>query len=178
MAERSRNTFRRHLVLASATASATFAAIIALSLFVPLAFELDRTDLTPEIAGGIAEHFLYLHAAFWPVVLCSLVSSVATALLLYRAMVQPLVRFTRVFQRLERGEIPSAITIRARDYLSEEARALNAMLGALSAQRTRRDQAAMRIAEIADELSGTADQGDPRVRELLDELSGAAKQIG
>jgi methyl-accepting chemotaxis protein len=178
MPERSLDTFRWHLVLASATATIAFAAVIAVSMFAPLASQLDRPDLSPQVAGGIAEYFLYLHAAFWPVVLCSLASSVVTALLLFREMVQPLVRFMRVFQALERGEVPAPVTIRARDYLRDEARALNGMLVSLAARRAQRELAAQRVAEIADDLSSMAGASDPHVRDLLTELTGAAKQIG
>ena len=128
---RTHNTFRMHLVLTSAISTLAFAALTAASLFVPLAAQLDRPDLDPVMMGGISQHFLDLHRAFWPVVLGSLLASILSALLLFQRMAGPLKRFVSIFESIARGDVPPPITIRRADYLTEETAALNRMLTAL-----------------------------------------------
>lgn len=128
---RTRNTFRMHLILTSALATLAFGALTGASLFVPLAVQLDRHDLDPALMGGIAQHFLDLHRAFWPVVLGSLIASILSGMLLFQRMAGPLKRFVHIFESIERGELPPPITIRRADYLTAETAALNRMLLAL-----------------------------------------------
>ena len=137
--QRTRNTFRIHLVLTCAIATLSFGILTAASLFVPLAVQLDRHDLDPELMGGIAQHFLDLHRAFWPVLLGSLIASILSGMLLFQRMTDPLKRFVRVFASIERGDVPPPITIRRRDYLTGETAALNRMLVALREARNQRD---------------------------------------
>ena len=79
-------------MLTGSIATACFALTIALSLFLPIGMELARTDLSSPEAFGLAQHFLYLHGALWPLVLVSLIASIATANVLYRRMRAPLIR--------------------------------------------------------------------------------------
>lgn len=133
---RTRNTFRNHLILTSAIATLAFGALTAASLFVPLAVQLDRSDLDPVMMGGISQHFLDLHRAFWPVMLGSLLASILSGMLLFQRMSGPLKRFVSIFESIERGEVPPPITIRRADYLTDETSALNRMLVALREKRT------------------------------------------
>jgi len=137
--QRTRNTFRIHLVLTSAIATLSFALLTGTSIFVPLAVQLDRHDLDPTSMGVIAQHFLDLHRAFWPVVLGALIASILSGMLLFQRMTDPLKRFVHIFESIERGDVPPPITIRHLDYLTAETAALNRMLAALREARTRRD---------------------------------------
>jgi hypothetical protein len=135
---RTRNTFRIHLILTSAIATLAFGALTGASLFVPLMVQLDRHDLDPSIMGGISQHFLDLHRAFWPVVLGALIASILSGMLLFQRMAGPLKRFMSIYESIERGEVPPPITIRRLDYLTTETAALNRMLVALREARTQR----------------------------------------
>ena len=167
--QRTRSTFRLHLLVASTTTTLAFIAVIALSLFLPLASHLDRQDISAAVTAGIAEHFLYLHSAFWPVALCSLAGCVASALLLYRKMTGPLNRFVACFEQIGRGEIPQAIVIRTTDYLSGEADSLNEMLAILRDRERERAEANDEIDQIADELQSHC-AGDAAATELIAKL--------
>jgi methyl-accepting chemotaxis protein len=173
-AERRRSTFRQHLVLTGVASTAVFAALVGASLFVPLVVQLDRSDLDRQTAGVIAEHILYLHRSFWPMVLGALLASAASGALLYQRMTGPLVRFTHAFAQISRGELPRKLILRRVDYLSEEAHALNAMIDALGERAAAREAGLARGLELVDDLaaSGTDDQ-----RRILDDLRDALKGI-
>jgi methyl-accepting chemotaxis protein len=136
---RTRNTFRTHLILTCAISTLSFGALIGASVFVPLSVQLDRADLDPGVMAGIAQHFLDLHRAFWPVVLGALLASILSGMLLFQRMTGPLQRFVDIFERIERGDVPPPLTIRRLDYLTAEAAALNRMLAALREARGQRD---------------------------------------
>ena len=163
-------------MLTSALATLGFGSVIALSLFIPLGFALDRAPIGSAESAGIADYFLYLHVAFWPVLLCSLIASVVTALILYRRMTEPLVRFVRAYGAVERGEPPADITIRRSDYLGAEADALNRMLGSLRARSRERNDALADILGAVDELAtaGTDASVVERVREAVKRAGGIA----
>ena len=166
---RSLTTFRLHLLVATVISTSCFVLISALSLFLPLAMHLNRTDLQDPAVAGMAEHFLYLHAAFWPVVLGSLVSCVASSLLLYQKMVGPLVQYMRCFRELEKGNCPDPIVIRKTDYLSDETRVLNQMLET-STERTRlRAESVAEIESIASDLLESSN-GNDRISALASRL--------
>ena len=137
--QRTRNTFRAHLILTCAISTLSFGLLIGASVFVPLAVQLDRPDLDPDVTAGIAQHFLDLHRAFWPVVLGALIASILSGMLLFQRMTSPLQRFVGVFESIARGEVPQPLTIRRLDYLTAEAEALNRMLEALRQARAARD---------------------------------------
>ncbi len=166
---RSLSTFRLHLLVATSICTACFVAVSGLSVFMPLAVHLNRTDLQDPAVAGIAEHFLYLHAAFWPVVAGSLVSCVASSLFLYRKMVGPLFQYVRCFEALERGDCPDPIVIRKTDYLSSETRALNRMLEAVADRERLRTDSAAEVEAVASELMEPG-SGNARISELASRL--------
>lgn len=175
--KRRRSTFRHHLVLTSAVSTAAFATLVGASLFIPLVAQLDRPDLDHQTAGGIAEHILYLHRSFWPVVLGSLLASVASGLLLYERMSGPLVRFLGVFRRISRGEIPDKITLRRVDYLVEEAAGLNEMIEALAERATERGASLARCQDLLADLEAFARDHSPQECRVLDQLREALKAV-
>ena len=128
-------TFQIHLLITSLFSTGAFAAVIAVAVFVPLAAQLGRAELDSEGIVGLADHFLFLHAALWPVIGLAFVSCVVSSTILYQRMRSPLVRFMRVFENVERNEPVEPIRIRKLDYLAEEERALNRMIVAFARRR-------------------------------------------
>lgn len=166
------HALRSHLMLTGSLATACFAAIIALSIFLPIGMELGRTDLGSPEAFGLAKHFLYLHGALWPLVLVSLIASVATANVLYRRMRAPLIRFMRCWDAIGEGRVPAPLILRASDYLSDEADALNAMIAAVRRREASRAEAVARLEELVADLA--AEKVDP---ERIAELHAITKQL-
>jgi hypothetical protein len=168
-------TFRWHLVLTSVCVAIVFAVIAATTLFVPLFVHLDGNEFTSEEMGGIAGYILHLHATFWPVVAGSLLASVASGILLFERMRSPLVRFVAAYAELEAGRIPRQLEIRTRDYLQDEADALNRLIGA---ERCRR-AALLREIERLHHALAEASQGDPsaKSRQALAEAEEAVEAL-
>ncbi len=170
------STFQLHLVLTLGVLAGAFCLTIGLSIFVPLAIQLGRSDLDPHVVGGIGRHALDMHATFWPMVLVCLAGSVAGGMLLYRRMTSPLIRFLRAFEEVRRGEVSEPIVIRKRDYLNREADALNQMLSALATRAQERDRVVEKLLRVADDLPATASLGIEST-ELLRELRDLAKAL-
>lgn len=173
---RNLSAFQLHLVLTLSAVTGAFCLTIALSIFVPLAMQLGRADVDPQLMGGVGRYALDMHATFWPVVLVCLVASVAGAMLLYRRMTSPFVRFLRAFDQIARGEVPEPVVIRKSDYLNREADALNAMIAALAERAHERERAVEELIRIADDLPATASLGIEST-ELLRELRDLAKVL-
>lgn len=169
---RTLRTFRTHLWLSGAFATFCFAVVLALSIFLPVAMQLGRTDLRSAEAYGLAQHFLFLHSALWPLMLLSLIASVVTANVLFQRMREPLVRHVRCYDAIAEGLIPAQLTIRATDYLAEETDALNEMIGRLRAGQAVRTEA---IARLEDAIADLATRGV--ADELLSELQDIAKRL-
>lgn len=150
---RTLRTFRTHLWLSGSIATLCFAVVLGLSIFLPIAMQLGRADLRSPEAFGLAQHFLFLHSALWPLVVLSLIASVATANVLFRRMREPLVRFSRCYASIESGVVPAQITIRTTDYLADEADALNGMIASLRRQQAVRSEAVARLEETIGDLA-------------------------
>ena len=163
-------TFRNHLVLTSLTVTGVFVVIISLSIFVPLAAHLSRAALDDATAAGLADHFLFLHGALWPLVVLSLVSCVASSVLLYQRMRAPLVRFVRCFDSIGGGAVPERLVLRTGDYLTAEAEALNRMIDSLASRASNRESASRRLDAILEDLASR--EVDPI---LIEELVAAMK---
>lgn len=149
---RTLSTFRGHLIATSLLATLVFGVVMALAVFVPLGAQLGAVPVDSDRAVGLADHFLFLHSAFWPVFLLSLLSCVLAASLLYQRMRSPLVRYSKSFAAIVAGSVPDPIVIRAGDYLTEETDALNAMLRTLKARESARRHAAERLDEVMADL--------------------------
>lgn len=162
--------FHRDLILTASAVAITFVIVMSAAVFVPLAARLHQFAPDERIAAGIADYILFMHSAFWPVVLVSWISCVASASILYRRMRSPLARFVQAYRAIAEGEDrPSAVRIRATDYLSDEAEELNCMLAALAKRADARESIVRRLGELEWEL---AEQGvDPALRTELAEIA-------
>ena len=149
---RTTSTLRRDLVLTSCLTTAAFALVVCVSVFVPLAAQLGRAEMSSTEIVGLADYFLFLHATFWPVIGLSLAASISSGLLLYVRMRAPLVRFVRVYRAIQAGDVPSTLRIRSRDYLWEEADALNDLIHAMGKRDRRRADFAARFSDLASRL--------------------------
>jgi methyl-accepting chemotaxis protein len=165
------------MILTALTATAAFAAVIAASLFAPLIAHFDDSTLSPEARAGIADHFLYLHSSFWPVVGVALLSSVVSAVVLFQRMAAPLVRMVRSFQSIEGGRVPGPIVIRKADYLQEEARALNAMTQSLRGRWSALHASEVRLREAIGELTEHEAELPPSLRSALDALRKSGTEL-
>jgi hypothetical protein len=169
---RTLRTFRTHLWLSGSIATLCFAVVLGLSIFVPIAMELGRADLRSPEAYGLAQHFLFIHSALWPLVILSLIASVVTANVLFQRMREPLIRFLHCYAAIERGIVPAQLTIRAADYLADETDALNGMIASLRRQQAIRNEAVSRLEEaIGDLASRSVPEG------VLSELQDIVKRL-
>lgn len=164
-------TFGLHLTLTAACVTGVFALLAAATLFVPLFTRLDESALSPDAKGEIAGYVLHLHRSFWPVVLGSMIASVASGMLLFQRMRAPLVRFVRVYADLAGGRSPEPLTIRGRDYLQEETEALNRMIEAQDARRAALHDELERLGEI---LASP----EPALDDAVEAIERMRKQIG
>jgi len=165
-------TRRTHLWLSGSIATLCFALVLGLSIFMPIAMQLGRADLQSAEAYGLAQHFLFLHSALWPLVLLSLIASVVTANILFQRMREPLIRFIRCYESIAEGGVPAQITIRAADYLADETDALNGMIASLRRQQTVRGEVVARLEEAIGDL---ATRNVPE--SILSELQDIAKRL-
>lgn len=170
---RTLRTFRGHLVLTGAIATLSFAAVIALSILIPIGTQLGRADLGSAEAYGLAAHFLFVHAALWPLVALALGASIAAGHFHFQRMRQPLIRFTRAFEAIASGSVPAPITIRSTDYLTDETDVLNAMLSALQRRERARGEAIARLEELTSELGsqGVSERTIGELREIVEQLA-------
>lgn len=169
---RTLRTFRTHLWLSGSLATLCFAVVLALSIFLPIAMQLGRVDLRSSEAYGLAQHFLFLHSALWPLVLLSLIASVVTANVLFQRMREPFVRYVRCYDAIAEGTIPAQLTIRATDYLAVETDSLNSMIASLRLQQAVRSDALARLHEAITDLASRAGNED-----VLGELQDIAKRL-
>lgn len=165
-------SFRNHLWLSGAIGTLVFSVVIGLSIFAPIVAQLGESGARASELPGLTKHFLFLSESFWPLVLVSLVASVATSNLLFRRMRAPLVRYVRIYAAIADGFVPAQLAIRASDYLTEETDALNAMIASLRRQQALRIQAAARIDEIVGDLVTRGVEGSE-----LAELQEIAKRL-
>jgi hypothetical protein len=84
---------RTHLLVTSVTITAAFAIMTAVSIFAPLAAQINRAEVDSELIVGLADHFLFVHTALWPLIFLSLAGCVLSATVLYLRMRQPLRSF-------------------------------------------------------------------------------------
>lgn len=126
-------SFRAHLVCVTTGGTGALLLVLSAAVLIPLFHRFDNAASLDELRS-VTQQILDLHARFWPVVFVSLVSVFLSSWLLYRRMVEPLVRFVRVFDAVRAGTVPEPITLRSTDYLRHEAESLNAMLAALRAR--------------------------------------------
>ncbi len=151
----SNRSFRAHLFWVVLGTTGALLLVSSAAILVPLFLQFEDRPASPEDLGRLVDRILSLHATLWPMVVICLGAVMVSAWLLYRRMVAPLVRFMRVFGAVREGRLPGPIRVRATDYLSHEADALNEMIESL---RTRHEELRQVHAELAAQLESLAER--------------------
>lgn len=125
------------LVLTSFVHFCIIVLVFAALLFLPLGWHLRSTSLDASPANlAVANEFLALHGRFWPAMILVLGLLVVHALVISHRLAGPLYRFRRVWQAVAEGNLSVRARLRKNDYLTQEADAINEMIGALAGRIT------------------------------------------
>jgi methyl-accepting chemotaxis protein len=157
--------------------------------FVPLFVGMSQQGEPPSAAARIADEILALDRHFWKLALGIVLASTGSAVLLYRKIMGPMVRFRRTFDRVARGTLPPSFRLRANDYFEAEAASLDTMLIGLGDRvRAIRDAQESLSREVALMVERVSSCDDPRNlvaaanrlealdKELADALSGFRRE--
>jgi methyl-accepting chemotaxis protein len=179
--ERTLESLRVHMLLATLSTAFALTLMLCAALFVPLFVRLGAgNEVTAEVLR-VSERLLFLHDHFWPVALVCLAAPCFSSYFLYRRMTEPLVRFRRVFAALASGAVPPPVRLRTGDYLTREVDALNRMLDGLRERardaesgRAELDDAIVELQELAqadgDELRAGIESLGARYKPLRERL--------
>jgi len=159
-----------------------FVVVTAVSLFLPSMIELRNLEDYSEKTVQAANQILYLHDYFWPAVLFVLIAIILSSIRVSHKIAGPLFRFSRTFEVIGKGELPSTMRIRKGDYLVEEAEVINRMLEGLR-ENVRAIQEAHAVlretlsewAEAGRESSSTEMEG--RVKDLVEKADQLEERI-
>ena len=147
------SSFRAHLVLVVTGTTLGLLVVGSAVILVPLFLQFENAGSAPQELGRLADRILALHTTLWPLLAICVGSVLASSWLLYRRMVSPMVRFVQVFRSVGGGAIPAPIRLRATDYLSPEACALNEMTASLRERHAALCAAEERLRGELEELS-------------------------
>jgi len=173
---RTLTALRTHLIATSATVTGIFACTSLAFVLVPLGAQLNRAEVDSAQIIGLADHFLFIHSALWPLILLSMISCIVCATVLYLRLRSPLVRYVKAYDAIGRGEVPKPIVIRLGDYLSEETDALNRMLAALEARSRAHESNIDQFSDALDELARKGGD-DHLIEELRSIMSADSKGV-
>lgn len=169
------NRFLLFNLLYFVTTVAFFAAV----LFIPLMSALEDEVLSPTQRGEIAGEFLSLHARFWPAIPVLFVILAAHSVVISHRIAGPLVRFRRIFKEVAERDFSAKLKLRKKDYLEEDAEALNEMLGCLrSSVRSVRERATRLRTLLVDLQASASGKGDPALENLIAALLRAEEDLG
>jgi methyl-accepting chemotaxis protein len=141
---------------------------MAVSLFVPLIFQINNLDAQSTEASDAAVNILYLHDRFWLPVLLTLILVTAHSLKTTHRIAGPLFRFRSVFASIEAGILPKPVKLRKNDFLDAELNAINRMLESLRSQVSEITRLAERLHESAARYGESVDHS--RTIQATDEL--------
>jgi len=162
------SSFATHLLLATLSMSAAFMIVAGAITFAPAVVRLEFGSDSLDDIALLTQEILQIHAVVWPVVVACLIAVTITSLFLFNRMTEPLFRFTRIFERIRRGEFPDPIELRGRDYLKREARALNEMVTELRSLIGDIKQSQLDLSSTIEEAEEIFSQDDPkRIAELV-----------
>ena len=147
-------SFRAHLILVVTGTTGALLVVGSAAILLPLFLQFEGAETAaPQELGRLADRILALHTTLWPLLAICVGSVLASSWLLYRRMVSPMVRFVQVFRSVGGGAIPAPIRLRATDYLSPEACALNEMTASLRERHAALCAAEERLRGELEELS-------------------------
>ena len=157
------------------------AAVLSLAVFGPLMWELRAGNSGLDQAAAAAQ-FLSLHARFWPAMLVTAVAMSLHSILTTHRIAGPLYRFRVVFGQVKEGNLVPWVGLRRRDYLWNEASALEEMIASLrervGALSDAHGDAARQTADLAHALAdGSAAEARGRLAALEQALSRQRQQL-
>jgi len=101
------------------------------TLFGPLVVSLFDPSLGAEELSATATAFLALHGSFWLAIAFTSLAWLAHLAVVSHRVAGPLVRLCGIFRKAGRGDVSMRVRVRAKDYLQQEAEALDAMMRGL-----------------------------------------------
>ena len=106
-------------------------ALLVIFLFTPDIIQLQDENLSIEVRARAADKILTLHSRIWPAALALICVFGLHSFRIFHRFIGPLYRFTMAFEQVQNGDLSFRITLRKKDYLREEEKALNNMLEVL-----------------------------------------------
>lgn len=143
---------------------------LGLFLFVPDIMQLQDQGLSLEIRAAAADKLLNMHARVWPVLLTLICLIGMHSFRVFHRFVGPLYRFQKAFEQVEEGDLSLRVKLREKDFLHEEERILNGMIGRIDERIGAAKEAGLRALDSLNELGkipGDADRPLPSREELL-----------
>jgi methyl-accepting chemotaxis protein len=146
-------------------------AIFLIAVFAPAIFSLYR-ETSPELSLEAANEFLNLHKRIWPAAGLALLLIAYHSVHVSHRIAGPLYRFRGVFESMAQGDLRQRAGVRRKDYLRQDADAINEMIdGLVTRSMEIRQCAAETQTALADLVKLTAGTADP-------ELSAAIGKLG
>jgi len=108
-------------------------AVFLVAVFAPAVFALYR-ETSPERTLEAANEFLNLHNRIWPATGLALLLIAFHSIHVSHRIAGPLYRFRKVFEALAQGDLTQRAGVRRKDYLAQDAEAINAMIDGLAAR--------------------------------------------
>lgn len=155
------------------------------TILLPLVMTLDDTTMPPAQRDEAARRILALYGHIWIGIPIVLVLCLAHSLLVSHRVAGPLYRFKRIFQSLAAGDLSMSVRIRRGDYLWDEARSMDEMIGSLArkirAIRERQEEAGSMLPLLMDAVA-RGDRTDSivlggRLASQLDDLGRQVRQF-
>jgi methyl-accepting chemotaxis protein len=158
--------------------SAIFMIVAGAITFAPAVVQLEFGSGSLDQVAVLTQEILQIHAVVWPVVIACLIAVTLTSLFLFNRMTEPLVRFTKIFESIRRGNFPGPIELRGSDYLKRETKALNEMAAELRSMIGEIKRSQVDLSGTIEEVAEILSLDDPqRIAELVSTLSEQDKTL-
>lgn len=141
-----------------------------LAIFAPVVFSL-YSETTPEASLEAANEFLSLHKRIWPAAGLALLLIAFHSMHVSHRIAGPLYRFRKVFASMARGDLTLRAGVRRKDYLSQDAEAINAMIDGLTERSMEiRERAAEAQTALSELVANTAQREDAELNASIGKL--------
>ena len=162
----------------------------AIAVFGPDIAKMSDQSISLEIRSAAANRVLTKHSWVWMAIFLLIVLLGLHSFREFKKVAGPLYRFRWAFGQLEKGNVVYPVTIRKKDYLREDEKALNKMLASLVSKLRDVNHATEEAFKSIDELEQTLNTGSEKSeaqiavlrahREHLEKLSNAVRffQLG
>ncbi|MFQ5991581.1 MAG: hypothetical protein ACE5NA_04000 [Nitrospiraceae bacterium] len=150
-------------------------AIFLITLFVPLAIEMDRLMPTMAKKERMLGELLSLHMLVWPPILGALAVLGLHSVLLSHRVAGPLYQFRRLLKAIGEGNLCVSAKLRQHDYLTQEAESINEMTTALRMRVQGIEEQYGNVHDALAELKRVADSGS--VKDMNQNIRGLEEQM-